>query len=365
MPLVQSSELAMRISDYYSFDDIDETEIRGETLLKLSTSNFSAELQKLRDGIPESVRTNSRYLSSKYEKSKLIAKGTIRLACDMLDVIVHECSVHSNLWRLYPTDTSAPMTHIRYSMLQRCMGASQTFARTLLGTASPELNYFTFSTWSGWFSSTLIVMKISVLRQAGVTGSIRVSNVPDTVGELLPQEPEGSTTQRVSRMTASLEHSTLAEDKTTSEEAELVSLFTAFIQKLTAAAPSVDSPRNDPPIKPYLLKVATLQEVLLKGIRKLTSPDPARCSCTPSCTSGCSISHRSTNMPPNTNFEHFPHHEQSLQAPPDYGQLLDYGFTDDAATSGSPHGQVPLLDDWLWDMVINDGNLFTLGETTT
>ena len=58
-PLVQSSELAMRISDYYSFDDIDETEVRGETLLKLSTNNFSAELQKLRESIPESIRTNS------------------------------------------------------------------------------------------------------------------------------------------------------------------------------------------------------------------------------------------------------------------------------------------------------------------
>lgn len=141
------------------------------------------------------------------------------------------------------------MTHVRYSMLQRCMGASETFARTLLGTSSSELNYFTFSTWSGWFSSTLIVMKISVLRQAGVTGSIRVSNVPDTVGALLPQDCEGSTSQRVSRMTAALEHSTLAEDRTTSEEAELIVLFAAFIQKLTAAAPSVEGLGNGPVIK--------------------------------------------------------------------------------------------------------------------
>jgi hypothetical protein len=179
--------------------------------------------------------------------SGLTPRGTIRLACNMLDVLVHECSVHSALWRLSPTDTSAPMTHVRYSMLQRCMGASETFARTLLGTSSSELNYFTFSTWSGWFSSTLIVMKISVLRQAGVTGSIRVSNVPDTVGALLPQDREGSTSRRVSRMTAALEHSTL--DRTTSEEAELVVLFAAFIQKLTAAAPSVERLRNGPVIK--------------------------------------------------------------------------------------------------------------------
>lgn len=278
--------------------------------------------------------------------------------------MVHECSVHSTLWRLSPSDKSAPMTHVRYSMLQRCLGASQTFARTLLGTALQTMNYFTFPTWSGWFSSTLLVMKIGALRQGGVTGSMRVSSVPDTVGDLLPQERNGSTLQRVSRMTAALEHSTLAGDRTTSEETELISLFTSFIQKLTAAAPSVDSTRNDPANKPYLLKVATLQEVLLKGIRKLNSPDPAHCSCTPACKSDCSGANQSTYLSQNASSAQYAHGEQSQSAPADYSQLLDYGFADNAGDAGLPNGQVPLLDDWLWDMVINDGNLFQLGGTS-
>ncbi|KAH7411995.1 hypothetical protein DE146DRAFT_751139 [Phaeosphaeria sp. MPI-PUGE-AT-0046c] len=349
MPLVQSSELAMRISDYYSFEDIDETEIRGETLLKLSTSNFSAELQKLRIGIPESVQTNS----------------TIRLACNMLDVMVHECSVHSTLWRLSPSDTSAPMSHVRYSMLQRCLRASQTFARTLLGTSSQAMNYLTFPTWSGWFFSTLIVMKVGVLRQVGVTGSKIVSNVPGTVGELLPQEPDGSTTQRVCRMTASLAHSTLEGDKTTSEEVELILLFTSLIQKLTDAAPAVESASNDPAIKHYLLKVARLQELLLQGIRKLNSPDPAQCPCTPSCNSECSAAHQFKPLAQSTALEQSPHGEQSQSGPIEYGQLPNYGFVDNAVNPGLPSDQVPLLDDWLWDIVINDGNMFTLGETST
>jgi hypothetical protein len=47
-----------RISDYFSYDDIEDSEIHGETMLRLSTANFSAELQRLRDAIPESVKMN-------------------------------------------------------------------------------------------------------------------------------------------------------------------------------------------------------------------------------------------------------------------------------------------------------------------
>jgi hypothetical protein len=57
-PLVQASELMCRINDYFSYDEIEDSEIRGETMLKLSTTNFSAELQRFRDSIPEPVKMN-------------------------------------------------------------------------------------------------------------------------------------------------------------------------------------------------------------------------------------------------------------------------------------------------------------------
>jgi hypothetical protein len=59
-PLVQSSELLCRISDYFSYDDIESSDINSETVLKLSVNNFSAELQRLRDATPQSVRNNSK-----------------------------------------------------------------------------------------------------------------------------------------------------------------------------------------------------------------------------------------------------------------------------------------------------------------
>jgi hypothetical protein len=58
-PLVQASELTCRISEYFSYDDIEDSDIHGENVLKLSTSNFSAELRQLREAIPESVKNNS------------------------------------------------------------------------------------------------------------------------------------------------------------------------------------------------------------------------------------------------------------------------------------------------------------------
>jgi hypothetical protein len=50
-----------RINDYFSYDDIEDSEIHGEALLKLSTTNFSAELQRLRDTIPDPVKQNCRF----------------------------------------------------------------------------------------------------------------------------------------------------------------------------------------------------------------------------------------------------------------------------------------------------------------
>lgn len=61
-PLVQLSELMCRINDHFSYDDIKNSEMNGEIGLELSTSNFSAELQRLRDSMPPSVQQNSMYM---------------------------------------------------------------------------------------------------------------------------------------------------------------------------------------------------------------------------------------------------------------------------------------------------------------
>jgi hypothetical protein len=58
-PLVKISEFMCRISDYFSYDDVENSELQGEHMLELATSNFRAELQNLRDAMPEDARQNS------------------------------------------------------------------------------------------------------------------------------------------------------------------------------------------------------------------------------------------------------------------------------------------------------------------
>jgi hypothetical protein len=57
-PLVQLSELMCRINDYFSYDNIEESELKGDTILDLSTNNFSTEYQRMRDGMSDSVAQN-------------------------------------------------------------------------------------------------------------------------------------------------------------------------------------------------------------------------------------------------------------------------------------------------------------------
>ena len=58
-PLVHLSEFMCRINDYFSYDEIQDSEIRGESALNMSTSNFRSELQRLQDFMPEHARQNS------------------------------------------------------------------------------------------------------------------------------------------------------------------------------------------------------------------------------------------------------------------------------------------------------------------
>jgi hypothetical protein len=265
----------------------------------------------------------------------------------MLDVMVHECSIHAALWQT-PTNLPTMMTNVRINMLQRSLVASQTFARTLLATPSSSLNYLTFPVWSGWFYSTLLLVKTLIVRQTGSTGSTRL-NVPDTVGELLPHEYHGSTTQKICRMTSSLETASLTNSIAEAEEIELVSLFQSFIQKMHALAPVNEHEQDGAIVKPFPMKVAKLQEGLLAGIRKMVPSNRAYSSLDGQSGPDTSKSHELVIQD-----------EEFNRRPMDYEQSLNFALFDNSVTTGFQPGQQFPVDDWLWDMVMTDANMFTL-----
>lgn len=274
----------------------------------------------------------------------------------MLNVMVYECSIHSTLWRKSPSDRSSTMTHARIMMLQRSLLASQNFARSLLATPTSLLNGLNCSTWAGWFYSTVLVLKIIVLQRFGETDSARVNSVPHTVGDLLPQDRGGSTTRRISSMTSSLEFSTVKENITSLEELELVTLLESFIKKVEAAATQCIEEDRTATQKPYLMKVATLQTALLDEIKKMTC----------SRSDDINIQQPEYNIPTSSYSEGLSQgyqHQQTLSSQfqnpvsVDHDATFGFGNPDNMAAFGVQPGQQPPMDDWLWNMVLNDGNI--------
>lgn len=62
-PMIQACELLSRVNDHFSYDDLENSEIRGELLLDMSVTNFLDELKRIRDTVPTSALTfqNSKF----------------------------------------------------------------------------------------------------------------------------------------------------------------------------------------------------------------------------------------------------------------------------------------------------------------
>jgi hypothetical protein len=59
-PLVQASELLSRISTYFSYDDVENAEVKGETMLNLSVNNFSADLTHIKESLSPLLKHSSK-----------------------------------------------------------------------------------------------------------------------------------------------------------------------------------------------------------------------------------------------------------------------------------------------------------------
>lgn len=272
--------------------------------------------------------------------------------------MMHECSIHGTLWCPAPIHTRAPITHARNSMLHRSLTASQTFARTLLAAPSRSYNHFTFPVWSAWFYSTLLVMKIVAIQQAGGNaGSTRADSVPHTVGELLPQDHEGHTSHMIGRMTSYLEHASLRDENTTAVESELIPLLETFVRTLKDAAPQNHDVNDRSSPRSFLLKVTSLQEALLKGIQKMMSPSPPTSSHAQQEQPSFPITVEGAPIPQVDQHTSFPDTQQAEPRRTDHDDAFDFGLFDNSAMYGL---QEPPLDSWLWDVVMNDGNMFTI-----
>jgi hypothetical protein len=193
--------------------------------------------------------------------------------------------------------------------------------------------------------------------------------VSHAVGDFFPHEKGGSATADICKMTSCLAHANLVDGSATAEESQLVSIFKSFIKKLKTAAPRSGDEDCASAAKPFLMKVATLQRGLLSAVKKVTEQQHVL-SATPSLPQGSSVQAHDPAVPThesNTTYHQYQRHEahqySAMNTPVDASQCgdpLNLGYFDNLATSGYQIMQQPPMDEWLWDMVVNDGNMFTL-----
>jgi hypothetical protein len=69
---VRSQELSRRIVDTFSYDDLNNGEIRGELLVVLTSDAFTRDLNRLRLEIPLDFQKNSKNTFSSIELSLLL-----------------------------------------------------------------------------------------------------------------------------------------------------------------------------------------------------------------------------------------------------------------------------------------------------
>jgi hypothetical protein len=61
-PYVQLSELVARVNEFFSYDDLENAEFRGNVMLEMATNNFHTELERIKSSMlmKDIIKQNSR-----------------------------------------------------------------------------------------------------------------------------------------------------------------------------------------------------------------------------------------------------------------------------------------------------------------
>ncbi|KAH7383846.1 hypothetical protein BKA66DRAFT_511923 [Pyrenochaeta sp. MPI-SDFR-AT-0127] len=341
-PLVRLSELMCRISEFFSYDEIAYSDISGESTLDLSTTNFRSELQRLQESIPVSVNQNI----------------TIRLICDLLGVWIHECSLHASLWQSPQSIESTAITPTRALMLQRTLSAAQSYLRTLIAAPSSSLHHFAFPVWGGWFYSTIVIVKLIFLHDNVGSGALGMDSIPCEIGGMIPQQAQDRPAHDVYKMTASLSANTARDSAMAAREREVIPLFQSFVDKVMAADPS-DSEWSQQPGVNLMVMVATLQRSLLAGLRKRIEKQSLKSAPAPAADDFPGVDVYPDGAASVATITEQQYQQPQVQAM-DYSGLMDFAYFDHSATPMCSQTQQPLSEDWMWDLVMEDVNIFNM-----
>ncbi|KAF2175720.1 hypothetical protein K469DRAFT_701519 [Zopfia rhizophila CBS 207.26] len=341
-PFIHLSELMCRVNNFFSYDDIENAEARGEIELDMSMNNFRSELERIRDAVPTTVKQNT----------------TLTLQIYLLQMWIHESSLHCSLWSHHPLPsphkTYSSLSTLRIRTLYLSLNAMKAYLNSLLETPQDALYHFAFQAWSGWFYASILACKLVFLQENEPLSPRHSHSVQQTPG-LLPEYFGPGAPHDFYSLGGDVESRNMWDPVSVVIETGAQHLFNLLLEKLKF---TMDDPGNNKDgDRDPLFGIACVQRMFLAGFeRRLKKWSEKNCNSHPSprTTDGGGMSAREAAMS----------HEDQVAAgwnvtgplpdPMNFGTLqLRSENRFDYTLLGS-FGQQNTSEDWMWNMMMED-----------
>jgi hypothetical protein len=366
-PFVQLSELIARVNEFFSYDDLEDAEFRGNVMLEMATNNFHVELERISSSmqIKDITKQNGRCTPYLYSIcSILMGLVTLRLHCHLTVVWLNECSLHHSLWREKTSPSAFSLSPLRFKMMHRAMTASKSYMEILNDCPRSLLYQLSTTTWTTWFYIVAVTCKLVFLEDTETSADAHVVHLEGEIHNLFAED------ERTSRRNLQSEDGTTWDPVRVAKDSNIEQIFLTFRRQLEMALP-LDSPpwTKTKKERDSLYAIACLHQMMMQGFTKRlhelvyptptpnvgivdlnpTQPFPALISSVHS-SQDCrrpseTSSGATTKLPqaPTASFMHFDTiNFDGITLPPWMAM------------------QYPSLDDWIWNTAVDDFTLPTL-----
>ncbi|KAF2035936.1 hypothetical protein EK21DRAFT_106773 [Setomelanomma holmii] len=353
-PLIQSCELLSRVNAHFSYDDIDNADVKGELLLDITVTSFLREKKLIQDSISASIF--------------LQQNTTLTLMFSLLDISINEVCLHTSLWQTPTAQAAPPLSLIRVKMLHSAMIATTSYIKTLLEAPQSELLRLALSSWASWFYATIIICKLVFLEENERLGRTTLEEIPEEIDNLIPQNMDAEDISGYVSASAEISEQSGWTALPVAERYNVGLLFDRFMQKLRFILPEGDAPWHRPKeARESLYAIACIQQVILNGFTKRMDRLNSKTTTTPP-------TDRAPATAPNTHADGFaqstwssslsdPHGiHVNARAPVPMAPFASFMNFDSINFDGVmlPQSTFPpqmgetVLGDWMWDMVMDD-----------
>jgi hypothetical protein len=150
--LVRNQELSCRIADTFSYDDLNNSELRGEFLVNLTSETFIRELDRLQLEVPLDLQKNSKIAFPFIELPpvhKLLTQkvALLDLEFHVIRIMINEAALHPEFWTCANESNQVPdltsLSVARSKMLWRSLNSCKGFIHTFLSYRNQDLFYLT------------------------------------------------------------------------------------------------------------------------------------------------------------------------------------------------------------------------------